>query len=287
MKISYSLCEEEKLIIRILSIKNWLNVEDLESLISSIDKYNIELDEYIKSFKKPVRVRKPRRPGFKLRDYNPFLTEKHEDLHDKILKLSHLDVVTWKSTDPEMKTLPSSANRKISFGLTSQGQRIAKIIRENRQILLRAQQDLQITVFIACAFDNTEINSLYTCCLEPACESLGYKPIRVDMIEPQYNITNTVIESIQESAAIIADLTHARQSVYFEVGLSHGLGIPLVLTCRADHRRGIKDTMKVHFDLEQYKISYWIVDQSGKFIWENHMDPLTRLSTILENLQSP
>ncbi|MBE0573378.1 hypothetical protein IH575_00540 [Candidatus Dojkabacteria bacterium] len=40
-------------------------------------------------------------------------------------------------------------------------------------------------------------------------------------------------------------------------GYAVGLGIPLATTCRQDHFRGERDDQRVHFDLQQYKSSFW------------------------------
>ncbi len=90
------------------------------------------------------------------------------------------------------------------------------------------------------------------------------------------------MEGIRETACIIADLTYARPSVYFEVGYAHGLGIPLLLTCRKDHFHGKVDHARVHFDLEQFKISYWSRNAKGRFQWPAAMEPSERLSKILQ-----
>ena len=110
---------------------------------------------------------------------------------------------------------------------------------------------------------------------------LDYEPVRVDLSEPEQTITELMMKAITEAAAVLADLTHARPSVYFEVGYAHGLGVPLVLTCRQDHERGDRDDARVHFDLEQYKISYWSRTSKNRFRWEKGMKPATRLASII------
>ncbi len=168
------------------------------------------------------------------------------------------------------------------YVLTDEGKRIARAISENRQTLFRPSQAHQTTIFIACAFGHSDIDDLCGRHLLPASARLGYKPIRVDMSEPYRTITELMIREITEAAAIFADLTYARQSVYFEVGYAQGLGIPLILSCRKDHMNGKKDEQRVHFDLQQYKISYWTIGDDGNFVWESAMmEPEKRLAAIL------
>jgi len=174
---------------------------------------------------------------------------------------------------------PEAAAPELS--LTDEGKRIAKQLAEGRQVIFRPMRPQRTTIFVACAFGYEEIDELYVKQLEPVCTKLGYFPIRVDLKEDSKPITNSILQGIIEAECVIADLTFARPSVYFEVGFAHGLGVPLILTCRRDHQRGAEANAKVHFDLEQYKISYWTKDEQSAFIWPANMDPETRLQTAL------
>jgi hypothetical protein len=168
------------------------------------------------------------------------------------------------------------------YVLTDEGKRIAQAISENRQTLFRPKIAHQNTVFIACAFGRPDIDDLCGRHLLPASARLGYKPIRIDKSEPDRTITELMIREITQAAAVLADLTYARQSVYFEVGYAQGLGIPLILSCRKDHMNSKRDEQRVHFDLQQYKISYWTTGDDGNFVWENElMEPEKRLAALL------
>ena len=170
---------------------------------------------------------------------------------------------------------------KVHVSLTEEGKRIAEALTKNRKPIFRPKVSSLTTVFIACAFGHSEIDELSSIHFFSACENLGYEAGRVDMTEPSQTITERIMEGIREAACVIADLTYARPSVYFEVGYAVGLGVPLVLTCRKDHFRGEEDDQKVHFDLEQYKISFWEQNDSGDFLWERSVEPYERLSSIL------
>ena len=172
-------------------------------------------------------------------------------------------------------------DKDVYISLTEEGKRISKALVKNRKPIFRPQVSSLTTVFIACAFGHTEIDELSNKYFFSACEKLGYEAVRVDMTEPSQTITERIMGGITEAACVIADLTYTRPSVYFEVGYSVGLGIPLLLTSRKDHFHGKKDTQRVHFDLEQYKISFWEQDDSGEFQWPQSMEPITRLSLIL------
>jgi nucleoside 2-deoxyribosyltransferase len=102
------------------------------------------------------------------------------------------------------------------------------------------------------------------------------------MSEPERTMTEAITDSITEAACVVADLTHARPSVYFEVGYAHGLGVPLLLTCRKDHHRGTEDNARVHFDLQQYRISFWERTSESAFSWDKKsMKPDKRLAALV------
>jgi hypothetical protein len=164
--------------------------------------------------------------------------------------------------------------------LTEEGKKVADRIANKRQVIFRPSESERSSIFVACAFGHDEIDRLFDEELSPACKKLGYEPIRVDMNEPPRTISELIISAITEAECVIADLSFARPSVYFEVGFAHGLGVPMILTCNSDHYRGKSDDRRVHFDLEQYKISYW--SSAGKsFQWKKSMSPYDRLRKII------
>ncbi len=172
----------------------------------------------------------------------------------------------------------------VYIKLTAEGKRIAEALSKGRNTILRPKALSLKSVFIACAFGYSDVDELYNLHFLPSCKNLGYEAIRVDMTEPHQTITEKIMSGINEAACIIADLTYARPSVYFEIGYAVGLGIPLVTTCRQDHFRGEGDDQRVHFDLQQYKISFWEKNQDGSFKWPSEaMEPGKRLTSILQS----
>lgn len=180
-----------------------------------------------------------------------------------------------------LKLICLDTNNKLF--LSDEGKKIAERIIEGRQIILRPPQERRTSIFIASAFGHEELDLLYKNEFIKACEVINCKPCRVDLTEPHHTITDAVIRGISEAKCIIADLTYARPSVYFEVGFAHGLGVPLILTCCQDHQKGSNENQKVHFDLEQYKISYWNMVTKGMFSWTKNMNPIERLQTLFKD----
>lgn len=98
--------------------------------------------------------------------------------------------------------------------------------------------------------------------VKEAIEIAGYKAEIVDEIHHNDFIMDKVINLINESSFVIADLTSIpeqkdqsssgiRGGVYYEAGYAKGLGIPVIFTCdKASHDR-------VHFDLQQMNTIQW------------------------------
>jgi nucleoside 2-deoxyribosyltransferase len=88
-----------------------------------------------------------------------------------------------------------------------------------------------------------------------------------------------IIADIRKSALLVADLTEHRQGVYFEAGFALGLGVPVIWTCRDDH----KD--KIHFDTRQYNCIFWRTPEELKERLINRIEatipfPKTRVNPL-------
>lgn len=82
-----------------------------------------------------------------------------------------------------------------------------------------------------------------------ACAGLGFRGERIDDRQFTGQITEKVLNSIRIAEYVIADLTHERPNVYYEIGFADALGKPIILTAR--------DGTKVHFDLQGHRVLYY------------------------------
>ena len=100
--------------------------------------------------------------------------------------------------------------------------------------------------------------------IEKAIRAAGYKPMRIDKEVFAGLIDEAILERIEKSHFLVADLTHgmegARGSVYYEAGLARAMGKEVILTARKDHLNG-----KIHFDLGHYQILTWTEDDLDRF----------------------
>ena len=108
--------------------------------------------------------------------------------------------------------------------------------------------------FVAMWFD-ISMDEVYEIGIKPAIEDAGYSSSRIDRQEFIGKIDDEIIAEIRRSRFLIADATHGydgvRGGVYYEAGFAHGLGLPVIFTCRTDM------IDKVHFDTRQFNHIVW------------------------------
>ncbi len=118
--------------------------------------------------------------------------------------------------------------------------------------------------FVVLRIGASDVNKLFDEAIAPATRECGLEAKRVDLTEGQEAITGRILQLIDGSNLVIADLTYERPNCYFEAGYTQGKGIPVIYMARKDHdprRIGRKDNdPRVHFDLDAHKITYWSED---------------------------
>ena len=107
-----------------------------------------------------------------------------------------------------------------------------------------------IQVFVAMAFTD-DLQEAYDIGIDPAIRATGYSPLRIDRKEHANKIDDEIIGEIRRSRFVVADLTHQRQSVYYEAAFGQALNLPVIWTC---HKDDLKNT---HFDVRQYNCIDW------------------------------
>ena len=110
--------------------------------------------------------------------------------------------------------------------------------------------DSKTQVFVAMSFDE-ELIPVYEKAIEPAINATGYRAYRVDSQPHLERIDAKIVSEIKNSRFMVADVTQQKAGVYYEAGLAHGLGMPVIWCVHKD------DLKNVHFDTRQYSHILW------------------------------
>ena len=143
-------------------------------------------------------------------------------------------------------------------------------------------------------WSNREMLNVYEQAIQPAIEYIEegaaeprFRAVRVDNVEDVNDINDEIIAQIRRSRFMVCDLTGYRGGVYFESGFAHGLGLPVIYTCRKDwcdedklmdddgkiveflkdsHGRPVQVKKEgVHFDLAHRNRIEWEIDKLDEF----------------------
>lgn len=108
--------------------------------------------------------------------------------------------------------------------------------------------------FVAMWLDKS-MDTIYEMGIKVGLLEAGYSPIRIDRKLDVGKIDDAIIREIRRSRLLVADMTHGdagvRGSVYYEAGFAHGLGLPVIYSCRSDQIE------LLHFDTRQYYHIPW------------------------------
>lgn len=140
--------------------------------------------------------------------------------------------------------------------------------------------------FIVMQISNAELDSVCESAIVPALIKCGLDPKRVDKHNQGGLLKSEIVNFIETSEIIIADLTNERPNCYLEVGYAMGLDKfrHLILTAREDHNHDSpnykKDGPKIHFDLAGYDILFWDPQKLDVFREELEKRIKRRLATL-------
>lgn len=174
-----------------------------------------------------------------------------EELHEMLRHLANQDLIRMSETFPQ-----------AGVAVTPKGQMHIEAVK-SRVTSGRA--------FVAMWF-SPETQALYDLSLRPAIEDAGYEPIRIDAVPTLEALDGQIRDEIRGADFVVADMTHGvdgvRGSVYDEVGFAHGLGIPVIFTCRDDQMS------QVQFDIRQYQRLRWTEPDELRTQLREHIEQL-------------
>jgi hypothetical protein len=154
----------------------------------------------------------------------------------------------------------------------------AEVLRELRESRRRANE-----LFVIMAF-RPETDGLWKDVIVPVADELGLRPVRIDKEETEVAISEEILSSIRRALLVLCDLSFERPNCYFEAGFAKGAFRRVIFSARSDHNpRGPKTgEWKIHFDLDQYKISWWSPDS----LQEAKADLKSRIDKIVSEIQA-
>lgn len=128
--------------------------------------------------------------------------------------------------------------------------------------------------FVVMQIGNAQMDRIWKSIYEPTIKKVGLGPRRVDIHDDGTLLKQQIIQYLNQSQIIIADLSNQRPNCYLEVGYVMGQNRyrDLILCCREDHNRESPNHKeggpKVHFDLEGYTVLWWDPRRLGDFARE-------------------
>ena len=101
------------------------------------------------------------------------------------------------------------------------------------------------TVFVVMPYGG-EFDTIYGNFIQPVFSKAGYDVIRASDIISQQNIIEDIVQQINRSDLVVADLTDCNPNVFYELGLAHAFRRPTILIAQQ-----LED---VPFDLKPYRV---------------------------------
>ncbi len=194
---------------------------------------------------------------------------RQSDSFGKLIKISDAPAICYAKDQRELEKLYDQIIDKylipnIKGGDLFSGNQNVSLTLQGHQhcVNLLSSKSRTTNAFVAMWFGE-DLSSAYNNAIAPAIEECGFRPVRVDNVEHNNDITDEIIVGIKESRFVVADMTGYRGGVYYEAGFAHGLGIPVIFTCRKDWFDGEKDDggkivkEKIHFDISHQNIIIW------------------------------
>jgi hypothetical protein len=149
--------------------------------------------------------------------------------------------------------------------------------REFREAARRTNELFTIMAFRA------EMTPFWEDVVTQAAQAVGLRPVRIDAEEPEAAISEAILSSIRRATLVLCDLSFERPNCYFEAGFAKGSFRRVIFTARADHdpRAAVRGEHKVHFDVDQLRITFWHADDLPRARAEIE----ERLASVLREIQ--
>jgi hypothetical protein len=127
---------------------------------------------------------------------------------------------------------------------------------------------------------NQNFTEVFNKVIKPAINEAGYFCIRSDEDSGSPNITKAIIKHIDNSEAIIADLSEVNSNVFYELGIAHSFGNKTIMITQ--------NISQIPFDIQEYKIIQYNYDFSGGVeLRSNLIERLRNIDEWKKNSSNP
>ena len=139
------------------------------------------------------------------------------------------------------------------------------------------------------SFEHQDTDKVYDDLILTTLKNNKVVAVRIDRVEHNDDIDDRIIKELKECDFVIADLTYARPSVYFEAGYGQR-EVPVIYTCRKDHFSPIEDdkfgNYRVHFDLQMKNIIPWTSPTDRNFLKKLNVRIQKVISPIVRKMKA-
>jgi nucleoside 2-deoxyribosyltransferase len=119
--------------------------------------------------------------------------------------------------------------------------------------------------FVAMAFSRDDTDELYDRLVLPVLRGNDIRPVIINRRQSNQDLNIQIMDQLSSCDLCLADLTYARQSVYFEAGFAEAR-VPVIYTVRSDHLDpGQPDHLRAHFDLQMKPLITWSSPDDSAF----------------------
>ena len=134
------------------------------------------------------------------------------------------------------------------LGLYAQGQGAIKF--DSVEVSTRAY-----SAFVVMQFTD-QFNDLHQQVIRPVCGELGIEAYRASDIYRPGVIFQDILQGLDESSVVIADVTPPKSNVFYELGYSHALKKPVILLAERE--------TPLPFDISGYRVIFYDNTIGGK-----------------------
>jgi hypothetical protein len=96
---------------------------------------------------------------------------------------------------------------------------------------------------------NEAVDQIYNLVIEPSLQANQFYTERADELTNAGPVSEDITTAILKANVIVADMTGERPKTYYEIGLAHALGKPVIILAQTGTTR--------HFDIPGYQWHYW------------------------------